>query len=294
MERSHRADGAAPKLAGMIGRCVGSRSSTASTIHGSTGTGISATPTLRRARESSSGLFVAEGVTVIGRLVTSPYPVVSVLATEPRALEVAAVLGDDDEVPVLVVAREVLDAVAGFPVHRGALALGRRRPEGGLADLPERARTVVVLEGCNDHENLGAVARSARALGADALVLSPSCADPLYRRSVRVSMGEILHLPLVQADPWPEALGELARRGWSVWAFTPAADATPLDGLPVGPADRVALLFGAEGPGLTVEALAGGRPVRIPIREGVDSLNLGHAAAVAAHHVDAARRRGRS
>lgn len=252
-------------------------------------------PARRRARESASGLFVAEGVNVIRRLVSSPYPVVSVVATRPRAEELAPALdGVGDDAGLLAVDREVLDAVAGFPVHRGALALGRRLPELDLDALPPSARTIVVLEGCNDHENLGAVARSARALGADALVLSPTCADPLYRRSVRVSMGEILHLPLVRAAPWPDALTALAGRGWAVWALTPAVGAADLDGLEVGATDRVALLYGAEGPGLSAGALAAGRRVRIPIRGEVDSLNLGHAVAVAAHHVAAARRRSRS
>jgi tRNA G18 (ribose-2'-O)-methylase SpoU len=150
---------------------------------------------------------------------------------------------------------------------------------------------VVVLEDCNDHENMGAIARSARALGADALVLSPTCADPLYRRCVRVSMGEVLHLGLVRSGPWPDALATLAGAGFTTLALTPAADAVELDSVEVAADDRVAVLLGAEGPGLSRAAMeAAERRVRIPIAPDVDSLNVGHAAAVALHHVAARRR----
>jgi tRNA G18 (ribose-2'-O)-methylase SpoU len=148
-----------------------------------------------------------------------------------------------------------------------------------------------VLEDCNDHENMGAIARSAWALGAGALVLSPRCADPLYRRCVRVSMGQVLHLDLVRVRSWPGAIAALGLLGFTTLALTPAADAVVLDQVAVDADERVALVLGAEGPGLTDGALeAASRRVRIPIRIGVDSLNVGHAAAVALHHVAAARR----
>ena len=251
-------------------------------------------PELRRSREERDGVFVAEGATVVGRLARSPYRSLAVAVVPEQeaavAAELAGVPGLDDT-PLLVVERPVLDAVAGFPVHRGVLALGARTAVAGIADLDPAVRTVVVLEDCNDHENMGAIARSARALGAEAMVLSPRCADPLYRRSVRVSMGEILRLPVVRAARWPDGLDELQATGFTVLALTPSSDAVALDEIAVGSGDRVAVLLGAEGPGLTAAALAGSdRRVRIPITPGVDSLNVGHAAAVALHHVAAARR----
>ena len=251
-------------------------------------------PDLRRSREARDGVFVAEGVSVVGRLARSAYELMAVaVVPEQESAVVAELAGLEGlaDVPLMVVERAVLDVVVGFPVHRGVLALGARVAFGGVAALPAEARTVVVLEDCNDHENMGAIARSARALGADALVLSPRCADPLYRRSVRVSMGEILRLPLVVAAGWPDALGQLQGRGFRVLALTPAVDAVDLDEVEVGPEERVALLLGAEGPGLTAAAQAAAdQRVRIPIRADVDSLNVGHAVAVALHHVAAARR----
>jgi tRNA G18 (ribose-2'-O)-methylase SpoU len=251
-------------------------------------------PDLRRSTEASHGTFVAEGVAVVERLARSGYPVLQVVvAPEREAAVVAALRGADglEEVPLLVVARPVLDGVVGFPVHRGVLALGARRPVPDLGGLDPSVRTVVVLEHCNDHENMGAIARSAWALGAGALVLSPRCADPLYRRCVRVSMGQVLHLDLVRVRSWPGAIAALGLLGFTTLALTPAADAVVLDQVAVDADERVALVLGAEGPGLTDGALeAAGRRVRIPIRIGVDSLNVGHAAAVALHHVAAARR----
>jgi tRNA G18 (ribose-2'-O)-methylase SpoU len=142
----------------------------------------------------------------------------------------------------------------------------------------------VVCEGLNDHENLGALARTAWALGIDGVLLDPTCADPLARRSVRVSMGEILHLPFARVPEWPGGLAPLAAAGFTVIALTPAPDAVPID--TVAPPERVALLLGAEGPGLTAGAQAAASlRVRIPIRPTVDSLNVSHAAAVAIHRL---------
>ncbi len=251
-------------------------------------------PERRRRREGRDGVFVAEGVAVVGRLVRSSYPALAIVVVPEReGAIVAEIAGVDglDAVVLAVVERSVLDAVAGFPVHRGVLALGARRPFAAVGELDPTVRTTVVLEDCNDHENMGAVARSARALDADAMVLSPRCADPLYRRSVRVSMGEILRLPIAVADGWPSALDELREQGFRVLALTPADDADVLDEVEVEPGERIAVLLGAEGPGLSGPALAAAdQRVRIPVTPGVDSLNLGHAAAVALHHIAAARR----
>jgi tRNA G18 (ribose-2'-O)-methylase SpoU len=179
-----------------------------------------------------------------------------------------------------VVQPEVMEAITGFDLHRGVLASANRRPTSTLDDVITGAKRVVVLEGSNDHENIGAVARSARALGFDALVLSPTCADPFYRRSVRVSMGEILHLPVVRCHEWPAPLVTLAKRGFETWALTPDPEADSLFSMELP--DKVALVAGAEGPGLTAEARERTHyDVRIPMHRGVDSLNIGHALAIA-------------
>lgn len=223
--------------------------------------------------------FVVEGSLAIERAVTSPYPLHSVLVTPAQYERLSAALAVVDA-PVYVAPPHVLEQIAGYRVHRGALALARLQPGPVLADILPTAHRLVVLEGVNDHENLGAIARTARALGAEALVLDPTCADPLYRRSVRVSVGEVLHLPIVRCTDWPDPLHELAASGVETWALTPEADADDLFTLET-PA-RVALVAGAEGPGLTTAAMhACTRRVRIPLSAGVDSLNVGHAVAIA-------------
>ena len=236
-----------------------------------------------RARESRDVLW-AEGPTVVERLLAAPLHVRSVLVTpaacarlEQRcaaALEAAQAAG----APVLVADQQVVNEVVGFDLHRGAIAVADRPAFVPLDEVIAAAQRIVVLEGVNDPENLGAIARSARALGADALVLDLTCADPWYRRSVRVSMGELLHLPVARAT-LDEVIGQLGSAGIDCWALTPDPAADDIRVLDV-PA-RLALLAGAEGPGLSPRALAACRNVRIPIRAGVDSLNVGHAVAVA-------------
>ena len=182
--------------------------------------------------------------------------------------------------PSTCASREILAATVGFNLHRGAVAAADRRPLPGLGDVLAGARLVVVLEGLNDAENLGAIARSARALGVDAALLDPTCIDPYYRRIVRVSMGEVLLLPVARAQRWPDDLDAIRRAGFGLWALTPDRAAADLWSLDVP--DRVALLLGSEGPGLSDAALAAAdRQVRIPIDAAVDSLNVGHAAAIA-------------
>jgi tRNA G18 (ribose-2'-O)-methylase SpoU len=187
---------------------------------------------------------------------------------------------DGIDAPVYVASREVLAATVGFDLHRGAVAVAERRPLPTIAHAVESASRIAVLEGLNDPENLGAIARSARAFGIGALVLDPTCIDPYYRRTIRVSMGEVLFLPVARAVAWPDDLGVLGSLGFETWALTPDPDAESIWSLDV-PA-RVAVVLGAEGPGLSRRArAAASRQVRIPIATGVDSLNVGHAAAVA-------------
>jgi tRNA G18 (ribose-2'-O)-methylase SpoU len=213
--------------------------------------------------------------------------VVSGFVLDARLARVAALWPDGP--PLYVAPAAVLDAVAGFSVHRGVLALARRPTAAGIHDVGGHL-TVVALDDLNDVENLGAIGRAARALGAGALVLSPRCADPYTRRALRVSQGHLLHLPVARAAVWPDELDGLRSAGHRLVALSPDGDAD-LDGLVVGPADRLTLLLGAEGPGLSPAVLdLADLRIRIPLHPGVDSLNVGHAAAIALHHVAASRR----
>ncbi len=185
------------------------------------------------------------------------------------------------DAPVYTAPYDVLRELTGFHVHRGALASFHRRPLPSLESVAGAARRLVVLEDIVSHTNLGAVFRCAAALGMDGVVLSPSSADPLYRRSVRVSMGEVFAIPYARATAWPDALDELRSVGFTLAAMTPADDADAVDAAGFGPDDRVAVVLGSEGPGLSAGALARcARRLRIPMAGGVDSLNVAAAAAV--------------
>lgn len=226
-------------------------------------------------RESAEVLW-AEGPVVVERLLRSAHRTRSVLVT-PASYERLEPHLDGRDVPVFLAERAVIAAIVGFDLHRGAIAIGDRPVPTPLDDVLPTAQLVVVVEGVNDVENLGAIGRSARALGADALVLDPTCADPWYRRSVRVSMGELLHLPVVRAAEWPSSLDRIVAAGFEVWALTPGGHAVAVGALAVPP--RLAVLVGAEGPGLAAATLARFTNVRIPMHHGVDSLNVGHALA---------------
>ncbi|HSS37738.1 MAG TPA: RNA methyltransferase [Polyangia bacterium] len=220
------------------------------------------------------GRFVAESERVVRRLVGSGLQIESVLLTAPRLATLADALAGP--FPVYVGSQAVLDGVAGFHVHRGCLALGRRPP---LSAVPPGARTVVALEDLTDVDNLGAIARHAAAFGADALLLSPRCADPFYRKAIRVSLGAVFTLPIVRAARWPEDLLALRDAGLGVVGAVLDGDAVPLDRFARPP--RVVLLFGAEGPGLSAAARAAcDHRVTIPMAAGADSLNVATAAAV--------------
>ena len=210
-----------------------------------------------------------------------------VVATPVRRAALAGVL-DGLEAPVEVVEPGVLGEAAGYDVHRGVLASFDRPSPIPPAEVLHRARLVAVVEAVNDFENLGALFRNAAGLGVDAVLLDPRCCDPWYRRCIRVSVGHSLLLPSARVERWPGHLGDLKERGFEVLALTPAADAEPLGAVAASlPADqRVAVLVGAEGPGLTEGALAAStRRVRIPMAAGADSLNVATAAAVAFHRL---------
>jgi tRNA G18 (ribose-2'-O)-methylase SpoU len=185
------------------------------------------------------------------------------------------------DAPVYTAPYDVLRRLTGFHVHRGALGSFHRRELPSVEAAAGTARRLVVLEDIVSHTNLGAIFRCAAALGMDGVVLSPSSADPLYRRSVRVSMGEVFAIPYARAAQWPGGLDELRDLGFTLAAMTPSDDAEAVDAAVFGPDERVAVLLGSEGPGLTGEALARcTRRLRIPMAAGVDSLNVAAAAAI--------------
>jgi tRNA G18 (ribose-2'-O)-methylase SpoU len=235
---------------------------------------------LRRRVEPAQGLFIAESEVVVRRAVAAGYRLRSLLVLPRHADTMADVAG---RIPVYLAGPDVLQAITGFDVHRGVLAAVERRPLPSPAGLLAAARRVVIVEDMNNPTNLGSVLRSAAALGYDAVLLSPRSADPLYRRSVRVSMGAALVLPHARLAPWPEGLGQVRAAGFLVLALTPEPDAVSIDD--VDPAlPRLALLVGAEGPGLSAGALeAADVRARIPMAPGVDSLNVAAAAAIACY-----------
>jgi tRNA G18 (ribose-2'-O)-methylase SpoU len=232
---------------------------------------------LRTRWEPPHGLFIAEGELVLGRALRAGYRPRSVLVDAKRVDQVP-----DVGAPLYAATQDVLEATTGFHVHRGILASFHRRPLPDAASVLAAATRVAVLEDVNNHTNLGAVFRGAAALGMDAVLLSPSCADPLYRRSVRVSMGEVFAVPYARLEPWPAALDTVRAAGFTMLALTPAHDALPIQRLSAAARQRPALLLGAEGPGLSRAAVnASDLRVTIPMRRGVDSLNVAAAAAVA-------------
>ncbi|WP_130797776.1 TrmH family RNA methyltransferase [Streptomyces otsuchiensis] len=260
---------------------------------------------LRRRREPAEGLFMAEGEKVIRRALAAGYPVRSMLLT-PRWAEAMREVCVAAGAPVYVVEPAVAEAVTGYHVHRGALAAMSRTPlppvaellagptgpgadagrgghggDGGRHDGRARRR-VAVLEDIVDHANVGAAFRNAAALGIDAVLLSPRCADPLYRRSVKVSMGAVFQIPWARLDSWPGELEILAHHGYTTAALCLADDSVPLAELAAREEPRLALMFGTEGDGLSAGALRGADVrVTIPMAAGVDSLNVAAASAVA-------------
>jgi tRNA G18 (ribose-2'-O)-methylase SpoU len=229
-------------------------------------------------RPGGRGLVIAEGTVVVRRLLSSAYPVRALLGVARRIEELDAELAGID-VPAYVTSADVMAQVVGFHLNRGVLAVADRAAQPPAEEIVARSRVVAVLEGVGDHENLGALFRNAAALGVGGVLLGPGCSDPLYRRSVRVSMGNVLQVPFAPLQPWPDGLETLRANGFRIAALTPRPDSTTLRELGGG---KVALLLGAEGPGLTPEALATADvAVRIPMAAGVDSLNVATAAAVA-------------
>ncbi|MEX2985018.1 MULTISPECIES: RNA methyltransferase [Streptomyces] len=244
---------------------------------------------LRRRREPEEGLFIAEGEKVIRRAGQAGYEMRSMLLTA-KWVEVMRDVIEESTAPVYAVTPDLAERVTGYHVHRGALASMRRKPLPEAGELLRTARRVAVLEGLVDHTNIGAIFRSAAALGMDAVLLSPDCADPLYRRSVKVSMGAVFSVPYARLDSWPADLEAVREAGFGLLALTPHEKATSMDEAAPHRLERVALMLGAEGDGLSDRALrAADEWVRIPMAHGVDSLNVGAAAAVAFYAVTTGR-----
>jgi tRNA G18 (ribose-2'-O)-methylase SpoU len=201
----------------------------------------------------------------------------------PRWLDGLTDVLERSEAPCYVVSEELAEEVTGFHVHRGALASLKRRPLPSVPEVLAGARTVVVLEDVVDHTNVGAIFRSAAALGVEAVLLSPRCADPLYRRSIKVAMGAVFSVPYARLDDWYDAVAELAKEGFTTVALTPAVDAVEIEAAVSG-LDRVALLMGSEGPGLSRRWMeTADRRAVIPMAAGIDSLNVAAATAVACY-----------
>jgi tRNA G18 (ribose-2'-O)-methylase SpoU len=246
---------------------------------------------LRTHLEAEHGLFIAEGTKVITRAIAAGYPVRSMLLGQSRVADLPVLgqaAGEAVAAPAYVVPDEVAERLTGYRVHRGALASFGRKPLPEVRSVIGDARRIVVLEDLVDHGNVGAIFRCAAALGVDAVVLSPRCADPLYRRSVKVSMGAVFALPYARMSSWYDGLAELKSGGFRVLALTPDEHARPMTSA-LSDARRVALLLGTEGDGLSARWLhEADETVRIPMNPsaraaGVDSLNVVAAAAIACH-----------
>lgn len=236
---------------------------------------------LRRVLEPQGGLYIAESAKVIARALAAGHRPRSVLVQE-KWLDEIQQLVTDASIPVYVVEPDIAESLTGYAVHRGALASMHRPELPPVAEVVADARLVVVLEDIVDHTNVGAIFRAAAGLGADAVLVSPRCADPLYRRSVRVSMGTVFQVPWTRLPEWGEARDVLHDAGFRLAALALADDAVSLDAFSADRPERVALLLGAEGDGLSRRALeAADTVVTIPMAGGVDSLNVAAASAVA-------------
>lgn len=235
---------------------------------------------LRRRTEPAGGLYIAESSKVIARALRAGHQPRAILVLEQWLDDVAELLGDSDT-PVYVGESDLLEQLTGFNLHRGALASIHRPALPTVAELVKDARRIVILEDIVDHTNVGAIFRSAAALGADAVLITPRCADPLYRRSVRVSMGTVLQVPWTRIPHWPADAAELKDAGFHLAALALNDDSVDLDTFAATAPERVALILGTEGDGLSRSTIdAADTVVKIPMMRGVDSLNVAAASAV--------------
>lgn len=239
---------------------------------------------LRTRTEPQRGLFIAESASVIRRALETGHRMRSLLMDDRWLDDMRDVLviAEEHAAPVFLADREVLESITGFNVHRGALAAMHRPELRTVDEVVAGARRVVILEDIVDHTNVGAIFRSVAALGADAVLVTPRCADPFYRRSVRVSMGAVFHIPWTRIDPWPGGADVLRSRGFTVAAMALDHRSVDLQTFADESHERLALVFGTEGDGLSSAAVtAADVVVRIPMQAGIDSLNVAAASAVA-------------
>lgn len=242
---------------------------------------------LRRVSEPEEGLYIAESLTILGRALDAGHTPRSVLTSSkwlPALDELLAVRQVAEQLPVIVAQDDVVEQLTGFHLHRGTLASMHRPTLPPVAQVIAGARRIVILEDIVDHTNVGALFRSVAGMGADAVIVSERCADPLYRRSVRVSMGTVLQVPWTRVDSLAELTDSLHEEGWVVVGMALGDDTIDFDQWVANPPEKVALMFGSEGPGLSARAkrlcdlLA-----HIPMSHGVDSLNVAASGAVALH-----------
>ncbi len=235
---------------------------------------------LRKKLETERGLYLAEGAVVIGRALDAGHTPRAMLVSESRLPDCRGLpIGD---APLYVAPDALMERITGYDVHRGAIVSMHRPPLPDLAAVIDGARRIVILEDLTGHTNVGAIIRSVAALGADAVLVTPHCADPLYRRAIRVSMGTVFQVPWTRITPWPQGVRVLREAGFTVVALEPSDDSVPIDDFAADLPDRIALILGTEGDGLgqTTRDLADVR-VRIPMAAGVSSLNVASAAALA-------------
>lgn len=225
------------------------------------------------------GLVIAEGVLVVQRMIDSRFTVSALLGVDRRLADLGADL-DGVDAPFYRASAEVMTACIGFHLNRGVLAVAERPSPLDFDEVVAGARTIAILEGVNDHENIGSIFRNGAGMNVDAVLFGGGCADPLYRRAVRVSMGHVLRVPFAEVPEWPAGLGLLRERGFQVVSLTPNPEAMTLAAAMSG--EKVALLVGAEGPGLRERTMrATDVRARIPMAPGADSLNVATAAAMA-------------
>ncbi|WP_323961846.1 rRNA methyltransferase [Arthrobacter sp. JZ12] len=237
---------------------------------------------LRRRREPAEGLYIAESTKVLRRAIDAGHTPRSFFLADKWLPDLQDILDRFPDVPAFLGSEQVLEEITGFHLHRGALAAMNRPAPLALADVLADARRIAVLEDMVDHTNLGAVFRSAAALGVDAVLITPRCADPLYRRAIRVSMGTVFQVPWVRLESWPESIEILQGAGFVVAALALSADSIELQELSSRSVERLALVLGTEGDGLAKETLERADvTVRIPMNPVVDSLNVAAAGAVA-------------
>jgi tRNA G18 (ribose-2'-O)-methylase SpoU len=237
---------------------------------------------LRLAREPAEGLYIAESSKVLRRAVDAGHVPRSFLLTPKWLPDLDDVLARFPDVPAFVAPERTLETVTGFHLHRGAIAAMHRPVPRALSEVLASARRIAIIEDMVDHTNLGAVFRSAAALGIDAVLLSPRSADPLYRRAVRVSMGSVFQVPWVRLGSWPGELDAVRSAGFTLAALALTPEAVALDEFPARRHERLALLLGTEGDGLSDAVLeASDVALTVPMSAGVDSLNVAAAAAVA-------------